>query len=93
MNRKYLTAMGAAALLLNAGLAPAQSDNGAPSEQGMPDDHPFSLAYMDKHRFSKAPKIGEPLPDVTVFNEGGDPINLREMAQGHYTVLVLGCLT
>ena len=93
MNSNAITVLGATALLMYAGLAPAQSDNDAPSEQGMPDDHPFSLAYMDKHRFSKAPKIGEPLPDVTVLNEGGDPINLREMAQGHYTVLVLGCLT
>ena len=44
-------------------------------------------------RFEAAPKIGERVPDLTIFDERGNPVNLREVAREHYTVLVLGCLT
>lgn len=44
-------------------------------------------------RFSVAPKVGEPLPDLTIVAADGSPVNLREVAREHYTVLVLGCLT
>lgn len=37
-------------------------------------------------------KIGEALPDVGVFDSAGRAIRLRAL-KGHYTVLVLGCLT
>jgi hypothetical protein len=40
-----------------------------------------------------APQIGEPLPDITIFDDQGNPVNLRELATENYTVLVLGCLT
>ena len=44
-------------------------------------------------RFEMAPKLGEQLPDVVVVDREGTPINIREVAREHYTVLVLGCLT
>ena len=40
-----------------------------------------------------APKIGEPLPDLSIFDDKGNPVNLRELASENYKVLVLGCLT
>ncbi len=40
-----------------------------------------------------APAIGAPLPDLRVYDAGGEKRQLRELLQGHYTVLVLGCLT
>ena len=40
-----------------------------------------------------APKVGEPLPDITVYDDLGNPVNIRELANENYTVLVLGCLT
>ncbi len=40
-----------------------------------------------------APKIGEPLPDLTLVDDQGNPANIRDIANEHYTVLVLGCLT
>ena len=40
-----------------------------------------------------APKVGDPIPDVTGFDEHGAPFPLRERLQGSYTVLVFGCLT
>jgi len=46
------------------------------------------------HRFeATAPAVGEQLPDLIVYNAGGEPRRLRELLQGHYTVIVLGCLT
>ena len=44
-------------------------------------------------RFESAPQIGEPVPDVMVVDREGNPVNIREVASEHYTVLVLGCLT
>ena len=48
---------------------------------------------MDERFLSTAPGIGELLPDIQVVNDRGDPVNIREVATGQYTVLVLGCLT
>ncbi len=48
---------------------------------------------MDERFYSTVPGIGEPVPDVQVVNDRGDPVNIREVATGQYTVLVLGCLT
>jgi len=44
-------------------------------------------------RFSaNSPKIGEPLPDISVYAEDGTPFPLRRL-KGKHTVLVFGCLT
>ena len=44
-------------------------------------------------RFLEAdPKIGEPIPDVSLFTAEGDEFNLAAV-KGSYTVLVFGCLT
>ena len=44
-------------------------------------------------RFEReAPAVGEPLPDLKVHKADGDEVRLRDLLQGHYTVLVLGCL-
>ena len=40
-----------------------------------------------------APKIGEQLPDITIHDDLGNPVNLRELSDENYKVLVLGCLT
>lgn len=48
---------------------------------------------MDERFYSTVPGIGELAPDIQVVNDRGDPVNIREMATGQYTVLVLGCLT
>jgi hypothetical protein len=44
-------------------------------------------------RIEVAPDVGEQIPDVSVVDRNGDPVNLRDMTREHYTVLVLGCLT
>ena len=48
---------------------------------------------MDERFYNTVAAIGELVPDVQVVNDRGDPVNIREVATGQYTVLVLGCLT
>jgi hypothetical protein len=40
-----------------------------------------------------APKIGDPLPDLSIFDDQGNPVNIRDLGGENYKVLVLGCLT
>ena len=47
----------------------------------------------DARFLALAPKVGEMVPDLKIVNDKGDPVHLRELTRGHYTVLTLGCLT
>jgi len=67
--------------LMASGLALAQ----APAPQGM--------SSADVRFAAAAPGIGERVPDLTIVDRNGDPINLRALTRENYTVLVLGCLT
>ncbi len=40
-----------------------------------------------------APKVGEALPDISIHDDLGNLVNIRELASENYKVLVLGCLT
>ena len=42
---------------------------------------------------STAPAVGETLPDLVLYDAGGEQRRLSRLLQGHYTVIVLGCLT
>jgi hypothetical protein len=42
---------------------------------------------------ASAPQVGEPLPGIIVHDDLGNPVNIRELADENYKVLVLGCLT
>ena len=45
-------------------------------------------------RFENAPQVGEQFPDIRIFDDQGNPVNIRELAsRSPYTVLTLGCLT
>ena len=68
----------AAGILLLLGSLPVVAQNGPPVMPQFEAD---------------APKVGEPLPDVTIYDDLGNPVNLRELADENYKVLVLGCLT
>ena len=39
------------------------------------------------------PSVGDPLPDLTVFDENGTAFPLREKLKGKPAVIVFGCLT
>jgi len=42
---------------------------------------------------SAAAQVGELIPDLTVVDDQGNPVNLRDITRGHYTTITLGCLT
>ena len=45
-------------------------------------------------RFDVAPEVGEQFPDLTIVDDQGNPVNIRDLAsESPYTVLTLGCLT
>ncbi|MFL2553218.1 MAG: hypothetical protein ACJ0S4_00770 [Candidatus Rariloculaceae bacterium] len=52
-----------------------------------------SAAGMDNRFYAAAPAIGELVQDVDIVDGEGNPVNIREIATGQYTVLVTGCLT
>ena len=39
------------------------------------------------------PDVGEALPNLTLHDAEGKPVQLQDLLRGHYTVLILGCLT
>lgn len=46
-----------------------------------------------QNRFEdNSPAIGQRLPDVTVYDEDGEPFAVRDL-KGQYSVIVFGCLT
>ncbi len=49
--------------------------------------------FANRRFETSAPGIGEPMPDLVVYDAGGKELRLRELLRDHYTVLVLGCLT
>ena len=69
--------------LLQSGIVLAQQGMGAPG------------AERPNPRFDESgPRLGEQIPDLTIVDDQGNPVNIRELAgQSQYTVLTLGCLT
>ena len=81
--RSLLLAFGMAGLL-QAGPALSQAGMGMGMGMGM----------GANPRFDVAPEVGELIPDVTIVDDQGNSVNIRELAgQSPYTVLTLGCLT
>ena len=76
-------------LLTFSGLLQAQ----VPGMAGMGNAVPPGLGGDPGVRFENAPKIGDMIPDLTIVDRNGEPVNLRELTRENYTVLVLGCLT
>ena len=81
--RKIVHATVALALLATPLLSNAQQGQRPPGGPG-----------GDIQRFlDLGPKVGEQLPDLTIVDDMGMPVNIREITEGNYSVLVLGCLT
>ena len=55
---------------------------------GMAEAQPVSRNF-DRN----APAIGDAIPDVVVYDRDGEELRLRGLLSGHYSVLILGCLT
>ena len=42
---------------------------------------------------ARSPAEGEPMPEVVVYSDAGEPISFQQLLSDHYTVVILGCLT
>lgn len=83
VTRKIVHATVALALIATPALSNAQQGQRGPG--GPSGDIP---RFLDV-----GPKVGEQLPDLTIVDDMGMPVNIREITKGNYSVLVLGCLT
>ena len=78
-------------LSVGTGLAQPGRFGGGPRPGGPGDGNPRERAIQ---RFeASAPEIGEQMPDLVIHDRTGEELRLRELLQGRFTVLVLGCLT
>lgn len=50
------------------------------------------MQQREQQFLKAAPRVGEPVPDVTVYLPDGEPFQTANL-RGHYTVLTFGCLT
>ena len=95
MSLKKIRALGA---VLLAAPATVYSQDGIPSRDATVSDEgrsPKMLAAIRavEKRFEDAPQVGEELPDLTLYDPEGKKVRLHEALTGHYTALILGCLT
>ena len=83
------------AVIVLSAAAPAAAQRGGRGRfQGMDRERGFSARDMVNSKFDvAAPAIGESMPDITVYDEAGKPVSLKNLLEGHYSVVVLGCLT
>ncbi len=82
-----------AAALFLVGVASAQAPGGMARGMGMGMAAGAGPAGLDTRFMATAPAIGEQIPDVTIVDDQGNPVNMRDISRGQYTVLTLGCLT
>ena len=88
-------AVGRLALLSAAGLAAVAFPLRAQEPQGGPPGRGGRSAMQARlqQKFKRlAPRVGDRLPDVTVYDAAGKPVRLRAL-KDQYTVLIFGCLT
>ncbi len=76
-----------AAALGLVGVASAQAPGGMARGMGA------GPSGMDTRFMDIVPDIGEQLPDISIADDQGNPVNMRDITTGQYTVLTLGCLT
>jgi hypothetical protein len=75
-------------------LAGVAYSQGAPGMGGQPPPDVAAAIQAVTDRFNAAaPEIGEPLQDLTIVDDQGNPVNIRDIASEQYSVFVLGCLT
>ena len=85
--RSILVTMGVVGLL-HSSLAFSQEGMGMGAGMGA------GMGMGANPRFDVAPEVGQQIPDVTIVDDQGNPVNIRELAsRSPYTALTLGCLT
>ncbi len=92
--RQTLSSLLVAVIVLS--IAPPAIAQGGVRErlQGIDRGQGFSGRDMMNRKFDAvAPGIGESMPDITVYDDAGNPVSLEKLLQGHHSVVILGCLT
>jgi len=51
-----------------------------------------AMSMLQRQFEQRSPALGSQLPDVSVFDDEGKPLHVRDL-RGKYTVIVFGCLT
>lgn len=97
------TSRGTAAILalaLGAGTGAAAMAGPAPAPQERPSGMRAPTGEMRtglrrlQDRFeANSPAPGERFPNLTLYDSDGNKVRMKDMVRGHYTVVVLGCLT
>jgi hypothetical protein len=72
-------------LLLSVGLNTAFAQSQQPRRERSP-------PRMEQFEVN-APQVGEQFPDLVVHDDLGNLVNIRDLSDENYKVLVLGCLT
>ena len=89
-----VTVLIALAITALGSVLPAAAQRGQRRAPNMGRDQGFSGRQMVNRKFDTvAPAVGESMPDITVYDETGNPLSLEQVLRGHYSVVVLGCLT
>ena len=78
-------------------LAAQEADEARAGGDREPDEKPTADELSPRERLAKmfersSPPLNSPLPDITVFDADGHPFELSTL-EGHYSVIVFGCLT
>ena len=87
MIRRLSSLVTFAAALCLVSIASAQAPGGMARGMGA------GPSGMDTRFMAAVPAIGEQIPDITIVDDQGNPVSMRDITTGQYTVLTVGCLT
>jgi len=95
MIRRLSSLVTFAAVLCLVSIASAQVPGGMPGGMagGMARGMGAGPSGMDTRFMATVPAIGEQIPDITIVDDQGNPVSMRDITTGQYTVLTVGCLT
>ncbi len=91
MIRRLSSLVTFAAALCLVSIASAQAPGGMAG--GMARGMGAGPSGMDTRFMDIVPDIGEQIPDITIVDDQGNPVSMRDITTGQYTVLTVGCLT
>ncbi len=81
------------ALALGLGLAagPAMADETEKKDETKAMS--FGLDALNERFEAASPGVGQQVPDISVYSASGEKVRFRDLVEGHYSVVVFGCLT
>lgn len=88
--QRYPSGLG---LALSIGLLAAPLHAGEAATGNEPPAPDFGLKALAERFEAAAPEIGEPVPDLSVYDADGKRVAFRDLVEGHFSVVVFGCLT